>query len=289
MIRKGNLFRSLLFTPGDRIKAMEKAKGLRCDAAIFDLEDAVATTQKEVAIANVIGCINNWKDRNGMNSFVRVNGLDTNFGRKNIIDLVRSFESSPTIDGILIPKVSSVKLVDEVSDILVKNSSHTIPIWCMIETPHGVHNVEDIALHPLVQGIIFGSNDLSKELKAKQVPSREPLLYSMSKVINACRMHNKIVIDGVFNDYKNEILFRDHCVQGKHLGFDGKSLIHPDQISVCNEVYSPTKEELDWAKLIVHQWESKRGEEVGVITVNSRMVEKLHIDEAVELLKLYEP
>ena len=155
----------------------------------------------------------------------------------------------------------------------------------MIETPAGVHNSHAIASHKRVQTLIFGSNDLSKDLKAKQTVTRTPLLYSMSQMILGARMHNKFAVDGVYNSFKDTEGFTAQCSQGREMGFDGKSLIHPDQVGACNDAFSPSAGELALARAVVQRWAESAG--AGVVTVEGKMIEKLHVDEAEELLATF--
>lgn len=279
MIAK-KLYRSLLFSPGSNLRAMQKTLSLNCDVAIFDLEDAVGVKHKSTARENVNNFLRNIeKDSLNMKIVVRVNGLDTEWLEDDIASVC------DLCDNILIPKVSNEAMVNELDALLTNKYKCNTPLWCMIETPHGVHNSYEIVRHQRVNALMFGSNDLSKDLKARQTPSREPLLYGMSRCINAARMENKLVFDGVHGDIKNLDEFKATCSQGRDLGFDGKSLIHPSQIAPCNNIYSPSPSEMEWYRKIVHHWDTTAHD--GILTVDKKMVEKLHVDEAREFLELY--
>lgn len=212
--------------------------------------------------------------------------------------MVHALSSTPT--AILLPKVNNLPQLDETIRIGFKTESSKttstsngekftkdsplkycetslIPIWAMVETALGVINAEAIASSPSVTALVFGSNDLTKELKAKHTLTREPLLYAMSKTINAARAYNKYVIDGVHLDIQDNDGLRMSCVQGRNLGFDGKSLIHPSQVEITNECFSPSEAEILLAKRIVTAYDEAMASGKGVCTVDGKMVEYLHV------------
>jgi citrate lyase beta subunit len=282
MYRK--LQRSLLFCPGDKIKVMQKTRLLRCDVAVFDLEDAVSVEKKGFALDNVTSFLTT--EKSSSRTAIRINGMDTKWGKDELKAIAAACRNSMSLEAIVVPKVGSIDLINEIDDILRSAGQTSVPLWCMIETPAGVHNSHEIASHERVQTLIFGSNDLSKDLKAKQTASREPLLYSMARTILAARMHKKFAVDGVYNSFKDADGFAQQCAQGREMGFDGKSLIHPDQVEPCNVAFSPSLQELAHARAVVLKWAEGAGS--GVVTVDGKMVERLHVDEAEELLALFD-
>lgn len=281
MYRK--LQRSLLFCPGDKLRVMEKTRSLKCDIAIFDLEDAVSVDKKGFALNTVTSFLIN--DKSLTRTAIRVNGMDTPWGKSDLAAIAEACKGNLNLEAIVVPKVCNLDLINEIDDVLRTAGQTSCPLWCMIETPAGVHHAHEIASHQRVQTLIFGSNDLSKDLKAKQTVKREPLLYSMSRVVLAARMHNKTVIDGVYNNFKDIDGFASQCIQGREMGFDGKSLIHPEQVDPCNKAFSPSAEELAHARAVVQKWGESAGS--GVVTVDGQMIEKLHVDEAEALLAAF--
>lgn len=274
------LLRSVLFTPADRLKAMEKSKALLCDTVIFDLEDAVGPNKKLAAREDIIPFLSSWT-RRSMKVVVRVNGLDTAWGKQDIEEL-----SKANLDAILIPKTSTVSDVMD-AQMILDSCISPVPLWCMIETARGVQNVDAIAATKNVECLVFGSNDLSKELKCQQTAARLPLLYSMSRCIVAARAEGRFIVDGVHVNFKDTAGFSDSCIQGKELGFDGKSLIHPDQVEPANRLYSPTPELIAHYKAIVKAWDVAVLEGKGVTSVNGALIEQLHVDEAKNILSLF--
>ena len=273
------------------MKAMQKIKSLKCDVAIFDLEDAVAVSNKEFALKNVSSFLLEDENR-GLNSraAVRINGLDTKWGKDDILHIAEAVHQGMKLEAILVPKVDSLETVYEIENILGTVGQEKLPLWCMIETAAGVHNSHEIASRATVQALVFGSNDLSKDIRAKQTTSREPLLYAMSRVILSARMHGKVVIDGVYNNYKDIDGFSSQAKQGREIGFDGKSLIHPTQIGPCNVMYSPSEAELEFARAVIAHWsaaELNGNGSAGVVTVNGQMIERLHVEEARELVAMF--
>lgn len=188
------------------------------------------------------------------------------------------------MSAILLPKVESCKSIEVVSSLIYESHGSHIPLWAMIETPRGVLNAPSIAEHNDIKCLVFGSNDLTKDIKAKHTPQREPLLYAMSHCILAARCADKLVIDGVHSNFLDMEGFRNSCFQGRNLGFDGKSLIHPSQINLTNELYSPSIEEIEFAGKVVKAWK----EGTGVIKVEGKMIELLHYHEALDVLRFAE-
>jgi len=287
------LVRSVLFTPGDRIQALRKSLTLATDVVIFDLEDAVGPAGKDTARANAIEVMSEQglnKDKGRSPDIVlRVNcPFTTPWGKADLIAAAAAAgngngngnSGGSALTGLILPKVEDAARVEE----LVAEYSLKVPIWCMVETAKGVINSERIAAVEPVQALVFGSNDLTKDLAARHTPSREPLLYSMSKVILAARAEGKMVIDGVHMDLKDLEGMVRACVQGRSLGFDGKSLIHPSQVPFANDGYSPSNEEIEHARRLVRAYEEAEAGGKGVTVVDDRLVEKLHVEAAILLL-----
>mmetsp|Transcript_19237 Transcript_19237/g.18573 ORF Transcript_19237/g.18573 Transcript_19237/m.18573 type:complete len:299 (-) Transcript_19237:677-1573(-) len=281
-IRK--LARTVLFTPSDRESAMRKAiTSLNADVVVFDLEDAVSPHRKKIARQNVINLLSNGPISR-CEVVVRVNcPRTTEWGADDIKEISNCFISS-----LILPKVEESSTVDKVSQLLRESNSRFSSLWCMIETPKGVQNVDAIADLPNVQSLVFGSNDLTKELKAKHTYSREPLLYSMSKCILAARASGIQVIDGVHMNINDEKGLIDSCIQGKNLGFDGKSLIHPNQIKMTNKLFSPSEEDIENAYRMIEQYELALRDGKGVMLMDDKLVEQLHVDHAKLLISEYE-
>ncbi|WP_407049307.1 HpcH/HpaI aldolase/citrate lyase family protein [Methyloraptor flagellatus] len=273
--------RSVLYMPGANVRALEKAKSLAADALILDLEDSVAPDVKEVARERVAEAF-----RTGgygpREVIIRVNAVSTPWGKE---DLKVAAELGP--DAILVPKVSFADDVYEIGDKLdmLGAPDHT-KIWAMMETPMGILNAGAIAAARQAPAgrrlacFVLGTNDLAKETRARIVRGRLPMITWLSTTVQAARAHGLDVIDGVFNDFDDMEAFRDECLQGRDLGMDGKTLIHPSQIAVANEVFSPSATELEWAEKILAAFALPENAGKGVITLEGRMVERLHAEMA---------
>ena len=283
---KKKLLRSVLFCPGNREKVLAKSLTLNADCFIYDLEDAVSPTEKNVARNVVSGFVTTHASTLAASCVVRVNcPTNTEWGPSDLTEISKL----DFVDAVIIPKVESHAVIDYAID-LIKRSRPSVlkplPIWTMIETPKGVLNAQNIAEHPLVDCLVFGSNDLTKELQAKHTASREPLLFSMSQCILAARAEKKHVIDGVHSNLTDMQGFEAACEQGRDLGFDGKTLIHPNQINTANDVYSPTAEDIQEALNIVAAWEEAAVKgQGGVISLNGRMIENMHVEQAVVVIR----
>ena len=268
--------RSVLYMPGSNARALEKARGLDADALILDLEDAVSPDAKELARKQVCEAVvaGGFGHRE---IAIRVNGLDTPWGQD---DIKAAAAAKP--DAILVPKISSAAMIHEVEDLLEKAgaASHT-RLWAMMETPVGILRALEVAgASKRLAVLVMGTNDIAKELHATHVPGRLPLVGSLSMCLLAARAHGLVILDGVYNDIKDDAGFRAECVQGMQMGFDGKTLIHPSQLEPCNEVFSPSAAELEMARRIIAAFDEAKAQGKGVATVDGRMIENLHVENA---------
>lgn len=272
--------RSVLYMPGSKERALEKGKSLPTDAIIFDLEDAVAPDMKDMARDQVASAVQ--AGGYGQRELViRVNGLDTPWFKE---DLKAAASAKP--NAILVPKVSSGEDIRSVRDQLkALGADPSIDLWAMMETPLAMLKALDIAengpseSHRLAV-FIMGTNDLSKETGAAIKPGREAMLAWLSTCVAAGRAFGIDIVDGVYNDFKDEDGFKTECAQGNDLGMDGKTLIHPGQIGPCNEIFSPSADAIEWAKKIIEAFELPENQGKGVITVDGKMVELLHAEMA---------
>ena len=276
--------RSVLYMPGSNARAQEKAKTLPADAIILDLEDAVAPDAKAAAREIVCNSVQQG-GYGGRELIIRVNGLDTPWGAEDIRAAV-----SVQPDAILVPKVESAEMVHKVESLMEANGAlATTAIWCMIETPRGVLRVADIAAASNRLGaLIMGTSDLVKDVHARHTPMRLPMLTSLSLCILAARAEGLAILDGVYLDLQDTEGFRNACVQGLELGFDGKTLIHPSQVEPTNEVYAPDAAEVDLSYRIIEAFAAAEKEGKGVVVVDGKLVENLHVENAKRLVALAE-
>ncbi len=265
-------YRSVLYIPASRARAMEKAKGLPVDAIIFDLEDAVIVDEKAPARDLL-------RDRLAEGGFgprvqiVRINGFDTEWGRD---DLDTIAAASP--QAILLPKVNGPADIEALAALLDQRpETADTRIWAMMETPLGVLNAARIAAVPRVAGFVLGTNDLAKDLNAR---SREAMVTSLQLCLLAARAHGLICIDGVYNAFKDEDGLAAECRQGRDFGFDGKTLIHPAQIATANAIFAPSDAELDLARRQIDAFDSATARGEGVAVVDGKIVENLHVETA---------
>ena len=276
--------RSCLYVPGANARALEKAKSLPADAVILDLEDAVAPDAKADARKAILDAVGG-RAYGGREVLIRVNGLGTEWGRGDL-----EMAASAGVDGVLVPKVESGKDVRVIDRFLndAGAPSH-LTLWVMIETPLAVLEARKIAkasAKTRLSGFVMGTNDLAKELNAGHTSDRLAFLFSISAALAAARAYGLAAIDGVFNDTGDEPGFAAECEQGRVLGFDGKSLIHPAQIGSANRVFSPSEAELNYAREVVEAFELPGNRGRGVISVNGRMVELLHLEQARKLIAI---
>jgi citrate lyase subunit beta/citryl-CoA lyase len=276
--------RSVLYMPGANERALEKAKGLAADAIIFDLEDATAPDAKVDARGRVCAAVASGEYGN-RELTIRVNGLDTSW---HADDIRAAAEAGPA--AVVVPKVGSVADVAAIEKGLEAAGApdHTA-IWAMVETPVAMLHAEEIAAaSERLTVLVMGTNDLAKELHAEHVPGRQPLLTGLGLCLLAARATGKVILDGVFNDIADEAGFEAECVQGRQMGFDGKTLIHPSQLEPANRVWAPAAEAVDDARALIATFEAAVAEGKGVVTHNGRMVENMHVDNARRLIALSE-
>ncbi|TPE49722.1 HpcH/HpaI aldolase/citrate lyase family protein [Amaricoccus solimangrovi] len=273
-------YRSVLYMPGSRPRALEKARNLPADALILDLEDAVAPAEKERARDLVAEAVES--GGYGLRRLlIRVNGLDTRWGEA---DIARAAKAGP--HAILVPKVEQPEDVHRVVELMkAAGAPEQTRIWAMMETPRAMLNAGVVATaHPLLEGFVIGTNDLVKDLGAAHVPDRAPLLTSLSLCLLAARAAGLVCVDGVHNAFQDREGLRAACLQGRDMGMDGKSLIHPDQIAITNEVFAPSPGDLELASAQVEAFEEAEARGEGVAVLNGRIVENLHVVSARRLL-----
>ncbi|MGB0658683.1 MAG: HpcH/HpaI aldolase/citrate lyase family protein [Mangrovicoccus sp.] len=272
MDQRARPYRSVLYIPGSKEKALEKAKTLPVDAIIFDLEDAVAVSEKAAARDMLAGYLTEG-DYGSRVKIVRVNGFDTEWGADDVAKLA---PCAP--DAVLLPKVNSAADIEALAAILdgIPECANTT-IWAMMETPQGILNAAEIAAAPRMGGFVMGTNDLAKELMTRFRADREPLLTSLQLCLLAARAAGIIIVDGVYNAFKDEEGLKLECEQGRDMGFDGKTLIHPAQLAVANTSFAPSEAEIDLAKRQIAAFEEAEAQGLGIAIVDGKIVENLHI------------
>ncbi len=267
--------RSVLYMPAANERALEKAKDIQADALIFDLEDAVAPDSKEVAREQACAAAAS-SEYGNRELTIRCNGLDTPWGKD---DVLAAAAAGPA--AVVIPKVDGSSYLDEISELLNQGGApSSTQIWAMVETPIGILHVEEIARHERMSVMVMGTNDMAKELRASITADRRALLPYLAMCLLSARAAGVAILDGVYNDIKDESGFKDVCVQGAEMGFDGKTLIHPNQVAPTNEIFSPSLDELDFHRRIIEEFEAAEKDGRGVLTVDGKMIENLHVDEA---------
>jgi citrate lyase subunit beta/citryl-CoA lyase len=266
--------------PGSNARALEKAKTLSADGVILDLEDSVAPEAKETARRQVADAVK----AGGFGTrevFIRVNGVDTAW---HADDLAAAAHAAP--DAILVPKISNAEMLEMIGRrLLDMGTDHKTRVWAMIETPLAVFNILSIAAEAKdsesrLSGFVMGTNDLAKDTRARLVPGRAPMLSWLSTCVAAARIYGIDILDGVYNDIGNADGFEMECRQGVELGFDGKTLIHPNQIAPCNTAFSPSPEEVALARKMIAAFDLPQNKSKGVVSIDGRMVERLHADMA---------
>ncbi|HBS49018.1 MAG TPA: CoA ester lyase [Rhodobacteraceae bacterium] len=266
-------FRSVLYIPGSKPRALDKARSLPVDAIIFDLEDAVSAEEKDNARETLKAALT----EGGYDprvKIVRINGLDTEWGRSDA-EAVRQMDA----DAVLLPKVNGPEDIDALVEI-----TGELPVWAMMETPRGMLNAAEIAAHPLLKGMVMGTNDLAKELQTRFRADRLPMMTGLGLCLLAAKAEGLVIVDGVYNAFKDEDGLRAECDQGRDMGFDGKTLIHPAQVDVANTAFAPSEDEIDLARRQIVAFEEVEASGQGVAVVDGKIVENLHIATARETL-----
>lgn len=272
--------RSVLYMPGSNVRALEKAKTLPVDGVIVDLEDSVAPEAKETARKQAADAVKAG-GFGGREVFIRINGVDSPW---HADDLSAAARAAP--DVILVPKVSTPDTLELIGRRLLDMSTdRKTRVWAMIETPLAIFNILSIAAEARdsetrLSGFVMGTNDLAKDTRARLVPGRAPMLPWLSTCVAAARVHGIDILDGVYNDIGNADGFINECRQGVDLGFDGKTLIHPSQIEPCNTAFSPSPAEVEWARKMIKAFDLPENKGKGVVSIDGRMVERLHADMA---------
>ncbi len=267
--------RSVLYMPAANARALAKAATIPADGLIFDLEDAVAPDAKATARDQAVAAAASG-DYSGREITIRCNGLDTPWGAD---DLRAAGAAGP--DAVVVPKVGSAAEVAEIERHLeAAGAPERTRIWPMIETPAGVLATAEIAAVERVAVLVLGTNDLVKELRAQRLPGRAPLVPHLLAVLLAARTTDVAVLDGVYNDVRDAEGFEAEARQGHELGFDGKTLVHPSQVEPTNEIWAPSDAAIDEARTIIEAFAAAEAEGRGVVTVEGRMIEQLHVDEA---------
>ena len=267
-------YRSVLYVPADKPRAIDKAKGLPCDAVILDLEDAVLPDHKALARAGAAQALR--EGGFGKPVLLRLNGLETSYFQA---DLEAALLSAPA--GIVLPKAEDPASVREL---------HLgIPLWLMIETPLGVLRAAELAAVPGVAGLMMGANDLLRSsLRARATSGRLPLLHALSAVVLAARVAGVLALDAVYNDLQDGAGLESECVQGRDLGFDGKTLIHPGQIAAANRMYGVSETEAQVARELMHAWQGAEEQGLGVVQHAGHMIEEVHARQARSTLGRWE-
>ncbi|WP_420547737.1 HpcH/HpaI aldolase/citrate lyase family protein [Curvivirga sp.] len=276
--------RSMLYMPGSNARALDKGRNLKVDTIIMDLEDAVAPEAKIEARQEILNHLKEggYGDRE---IIVRVNAIDTPWGEDDLRIMAHS-----GAHAIMLPKVNTAKRVQKSVDILERaGAPDNLKIWCMMETPKGILNAKDIAKsHKRMAGLLLGLEDLAKDLRVKPDADRSQLQFSMQRCILAARAYGLAVIDGVYTDVHNLDGLRQSCEQALAMGFDGKSLIHPKNLDIANEVFAPSAEEISHAKDVIEAFDAAKAEKKAVALLNGKLIEGLHAKEAQRILDLYQ-
>ena len=274
--------RSVLYMPGSNARALEKARTLAADGLILDLEDAVSPDAKDVARAQVVDAVKAG-GYGGRELLVRVNGLNTPWFHADVAAAATS-----GAHAILIPKVESADAVRQVEAIMVAaGAPDDMAIWCMMETPRGILKAEEIAAStPRMGGFVMGTSDLAKDLHCAHTALRLPMITSLGLCLLAARAYGLAVLDGVYLDLNDDAGLEASCVQGLELGFDGKTLIHPKTIDTANRVFAPSEKEIEWSKKIIAAHAEAAAEGKGVVVVDGKLVENLHVENAKRIVRL---
>ena len=267
-------FRSVLYIPGSKERALEKARDLAADAIIFDLEDAVAPEEKGAARATLARFLDE-VDYGPRVRIVRINGFDTDWGRAD----AAAFAGHPGADAVLVPKVNSPADLDAIAAVAGDK-----PLWAMMETAAGMLNAAAIAAHPRLEGMVMGTNDLGRELNSRFRADRLPMMAGLGLCLLAAKAQGRVIVDGVYNAFKDEAGLRAECEQGRDMGFDGKTLIHPAQLEIANAAFAPSADEIALAERQIAAFNAARGQGQGVAVLDGRIVENMHVATAQGIL-----
>lgn len=278
--------RSLLYMPGSNPRALEKARNLPADGLILDLEDAVAPDAKQIA-REQIGAALEEGGYGHRELMVRINALSTEWGCADI-DAICAYTTAP--DAVLIPKIDrAADVIEAIEAFEQAGIDDGVAMWIMVETPQCILNIAEVAAaHPRLTGLVMGTSDLSKDTGVRHTPDRLGFITALNLSVYAARANGLIIIDGVQLELDNAALLKTSCEQGRDLGFDGKSLIHPKQIDAANTTFAPDEQEIATAREIIAAFEQVQSEGKGVVVVNGRLVENLHVEEARKQLRLAE-
>ncbi len=266
-------YRSVLYIPASKERALDKATTLPVDAVIFDLEDAVSPDEKASARATLKTALAQ-KDYGGRLRIVRINSLDTDWGHADA-EAARDM----ACDAVLLPKVDGPAQVDALAAI-----TGDLPIWAMMETPRGILNAAAIAAHPKMTGFVMGTNDLAKDLQTRFRADRFALITSLSLCLLAAKAEGIAIVDGVYNAFKDDEGLRAECEQGRDMGFDGKTLIHPAQVAIANMAFAPSEAEVDLAERQIVAFAQAKAAGQGVAVLDGKIVENLHVVTAQQTL-----
>ncbi|APZ53476.1 HpcH/HpaI aldolase/citrate lyase family protein [Salipiger abyssi] len=265
-------YRSVLYIPGSKDRALDKARGLPVDAIIFDLEDAVSPGEKPAARETLAAALA--QGGYGKRSkIVRINGLETEWGEADA-----KAANDMDCDAVLLPKVESPEQLDALARLTDK------PLWAMMETPKGMLNAAAIGAHPQLMGMVMGTNDLAKELNSRFRADRLPMMASLGLCLLAAKATGCVIVDGVYNAFKDDAGLKAECDQGRDMGFDGKTLIHPAQVEIANAAFAPTEAEVELAKRQIAAFEEAEKAGQGVAVVDGKIVENLHVATAQSVL-----
>ena len=265
-------YRSVLYIPGSKDRALDKARSLAVDAIIFDLEDAVSPSEKPAARETLAAAL----AQGGYGKrvkVVRINSLDTVWGE----DDARAADTMDC-DAVLLPKVESAAQLDALAALTGK------PLWAMMETPKGMLAAAEIGAHPKLVGMVMGTNDLAKELNSRFRADRLPMLTSLGLCLLAAKATGCVIVDGVYNAFKDDAGLKAECEQGRDMGFDGKTLIHPAQVDIANTAFAPSEAEIDMARRQIAAFEEAEASGQGVAVVDGKIVENLHVATAQTIL-----
>lgn len=275
--------RSLLFMPGSNKRALEKARKLPADVLIFDLEDAVSPEQKVLAREQVVEALKS-RAYGHRERVVRINHIAS---REGLDDL--TMVASAGADAVLLPKVESADQIAQAASMAAQlGASEGFTLWATIETPRGVINAAEIAAHPATKAVVAGTNDLCAGLRVHKTLGREALQYGLSAIIMAARAADKPVFDGTFIQLGDLDGLRGECEQGRMLGFDGKTLIHPEQVDITNDIFSPSDEEVARARAVIAAYERTQAQHQAVALVAGSMIEALHVRQALDTIRLHD-